>query len=98
MLRIECPYCGVRDEQEFVFGGPSHITRPGTECTDEEWTHYLYFRDNPRGLHAERWCHSFGCGRWFNVLRDTLTHVVCCVYHMGESRPMLDEPERASSS
>jgi len=98
VLRIECPYCGVRDEQEFVFGGPSSITRPGTQCTDQEWTQYLYFRDNPRRLHAERWCHSFGCGQWFNVLRDTLTHVVRRVYHMGESRPMLDGPESGSSS
>lgn len=96
MLRIECPYCGVRDEQEFVFGGPSHVTRPRTECTDEEWTRYLYFRDNPRGLCAERWCHSFGCGRWFNILRDTHTHVISSVYRMGESRPTLDRPEHGS--
>ena len=98
MLRIECPYCGVRDEQEFVFGGPTHITRPAPECADQEWTQYLHFRDNPRGLHAERWCHSFGCGRWFNVLRDTLTHVVRSVYHMGEPRPMFDRLERGPLS
>ena len=28
MLRIPCPYCGVRDEPEFFFGGPAHVTRP----------------------------------------------------------------------
>ena len=28
---------------------------------------------NPRGLHAERWRHVHGCGRFFNALRDT-TH------------------------
>lgn len=87
MLRIECPYCGTRDEQEFTFGGPSHATRPPLECTDQEWTRYLYFRDNPCGVQAERWCHTYGCGAWFNVLRDTQSHVIHRVYHMGESRP-----------
>ncbi|MEX1147998.1 MAG: sarcosine oxidase subunit delta [Sphingomonadales bacterium] len=29
MLRIECPWCGVRDETEFHCGGQSHVTRPG---------------------------------------------------------------------
>jgi len=28
MLRIECPWCGLRDEPEFTYGGESHITRP----------------------------------------------------------------------
>lgn len=94
MLLIECPYCGVRDEQEFAFGGASHISRPALECSDEEWTQYLYFRDNPRGLHAERWCHNYGCGQWFNVLRDTVTHEIRSVYRMGQARPVLDERKR----
>jgi sarcosine oxidase subunit delta len=38
------------------------------------------------GEHAERWCHSFGCGQWFNVLRDTVTHEIVTTYGMGESR------------
>jgi sarcosine oxidase, subunit delta len=74
VLRIPCPFCGVRDEQEFIFGGPSQLTRPDPTCNDATWSEYLYFRDNPRGLHGERWHHAFGCGRWLNVLRDTLTH------------------------
>ena len=28
MLRIECPWCGTRDEPEFAYGGESHISRP----------------------------------------------------------------------
>jgi heterotetrameric sarcosine oxidase delta subunit len=98
MLRIECPYCGPRDEQEFSFGGQSHISRPVLGCTDEEWTRYLYFRENPRGLHAERWCHSFGCGQWFNVLRDTVTHVIRSVYRMGDPKPGVDDSERGGLS
>lgn len=89
MLRICCPYCGVRDEPEFTFGGPSHITRPPPDATDAVWAAYLFNRDNPKGLHAERWLHSFGCGRWFNVARNTVTHEILVVYRMGEAKPEL---------
>ena len=89
MLRISCPYCGERDEPEFVFGGPSHVTRPGLEADDETWTGYLFNRDNPVGLHFERWLHAYGCGRWFNVARNTLTHEILAVYAMGDPRPEL---------
>jgi sarcosine oxidase subunit delta len=41
MLRICCPYCGVRDEPEFSYGGPTHITRPPLDCDDVTWTSYL---------------------------------------------------------
>lgn len=85
MLRIACPYCGPRDEVEFHYGGPSHVTRPELTATDREWTHYLYFRENPKGPYRERWLHTAGCGRWFNVRRDTLTHEILKVYPMGDS-------------
>jgi len=41
---------------------------------DGEWANYLFYRDNLKGIHAERWLHSYGCRRWFTVLRDTVTH------------------------
>ena len=41
--------------------------------TDAEWAEYLFLRDNPKGPFAERWVHSAGCRRWFNVVRDTVT-------------------------
>lgn len=87
MLRIECVYCGVRDEEEFTFGGPAHVSRPEQPCNDIAWADYLFNRDNPKGVHHERWCHSFGCRRWFNVARDTVTHEVLSVYRMGQSKP-----------
>jgi sarcosine oxidase delta subunit len=36
-----------------------------------------------------RWCHSFGCGQWFNVLRHTVTHRIIAVYRMWEPRPQV---------
>jgi heterotetrameric sarcosine oxidase delta subunit len=84
MMQISCPYCGPREETEFTYGGPSHVTRPELTATDREWTHYLFHRENPKGPHRELWLHSYGCGRWFNVIRDTTTHAIQRVYLIGE--------------
>ena len=85
MLVITCPYCGPREESEFSCGGEAHIARPLAEnsLTDAEFADYLFFRDNPKGVFLERWRHAAGCRRWFNVVRDTVTHEIIEVYAMG---------------
>jgi sarcosine oxidase subunit delta len=87
MLQIKCPWCGVRDEPEFTFGGPSHVARPPYEASDAEWAAYLFARENPMGVHFERWLHTYGCGQWFNVARSTITHEILAIYAMGEPKP-----------
>jgi sarcosine oxidase, subunit delta len=84
-----CPYCGVRDEEEFCYGGESHTVRPGQDVSDSKWSDYLFNRNNVKGLQQERWCHSYGCGQWFNVARDTVTHDIRAVYPMSENAPMV---------
>ena len=88
MLQIACPHCGPRDENEFSCGGEAHIVRPTQPDTisDAEWADYLFMRSNPKGALAERWCHTLGCRRWFNVERDTVTHAILRVYAMGAPR------------
>jgi heterotetrameric sarcosine oxidase delta subunit len=87
MLQIPCIWCGPRDESEFICGGTSHLSRPGLDASDEAWGEYLFFRANPKGLHLERWRHAYGCGQWFNVARDTVTHEVLDVYAMTDAPP-----------
>jgi sarcosine oxidase, subunit delta len=89
MLLIHCPYCGERPELEFSYGGQAHIARPAhpAELGDEDWGHFLYTRANTRGVHAERWRHVRGCGRFFNALRDTTTDRFLTTYRIGEPRP-----------
>lgn len=87
MMRIPCICCGERDESEFICAGASHIVRPPLAATDAVWAQYLFFRDNPKGMHLERWRHVYGCGQWFNVARDTLTHEILSVYAMTEPAP-----------
>ena len=87
MLRINCPWCGTRDELEFSFGGESHIKRPALEVSDDTWADYLFNKENPKGIHYERWMHRYGCGRWFNVARDTVTHEIHDSYEMNAPKP-----------
>ena len=93
MLIIPCPHCGPRDEIEFACGGEAHIARPLIEnkISDADFADYLFIRDNPKGIFLERWRHSAGCRKWFNLARDTVTHEIIEVY------PMDSLPKKAAA-
>ena len=92
MFLIPCPWCGPRSQEEFACRGEAHIARPPTpdRLSDGEWADYLFFRSNPKGVHAERWLHRHGCRRWFNVLRDTVRDRILAVYKPDAPRPMVE--------
>tara|TARA_B100001093_G_scaffold109521_1_gene101771 strand:+ start:155 stop:412 length:258 start_codon:yes stop_codon:yes gene_type:complete len=77
MLLIKCPFCKNRNETEFVYGGPVGANRPDpTRASDEEWVDFLTMVPNPTGPVHERWWHARGCGEWFIICRDTVTHEI----------------------
>lgn len=87
MFYICCPYCKEhREEEEFHPRGQAHLARPvdPDNCSDEEWGNYLFFRDNPRGVHHELWVHSAGCRKFFNITRNTVTYEILETYPIGE--------------
>ena len=74
MLILHCPCCGVDvDETDLHAGGEAHLKREGPASTDEDFEDYLFMRENPKGVHFERWRHQNGCGKWFHMARDTTT-------------------------
>lgn len=77
-MYIPCPWCGDRDFEEFVYGGDATVERPvaPNDISLDEWTDYLYIRDNPEGDHDELWFHAYGCNGWFLLRRNTVTHEV----------------------
>ncbi|PZQ27144.1 MAG: sarcosine oxidase subunit delta, partial [Ectopseudomonas oleovorans] len=45
---------------------------------------YMFFRDNPRGIHHELWVHAAGCRKYFNATRHTVTYEILETYKVGE--------------
>ncbi|RCS23893.1 sarcosine oxidase subunit delta family protein [Phyllobacterium salinisoli] len=93
MLLIYCPYCEEeRPEIEFRHAGQAHLVR-SPDIADQgelEFEAYLYLRQNPKGIIAERWRHIHGCGRFFNAIRDTVSDRIYATYKAGELMPDLD--------
>jgi sarcosine oxidase subunit delta len=89
MLIIPCPYCGERPDNEFRYAGEAHVARPAqpADLDDRAWADFLYMRSNPKGLHYERWRHNFGCARYFNAVRHTVSDRIIATYKAGEPRP-----------
>jgi len=91
MLILTCPYCGIAaDETELHAGGEAHLTRYGPGAPDEDFEAYLFLRENPRGVHFERWRHVFGCGKWFHAARCTQTLEVFGTYPAQTTEPPQD--------
>ncbi len=80
-MRINCPYCGERSLDEFVYHGDASQTRPDPSATDaaDAFHAYGYERANLAGAHKELWYHSAGCHAWLVVSRDTRTHEIASI-------------------
>ncbi|MGI9499453.1 MAG: sarcosine oxidase subunit delta [Geminicoccaceae bacterium] len=76
MIRIPCPFCGVRDHSEFSYGGDGSIKYPALEASKEAWHEAVFQRENIRGVQTETWHHGSGCRMWLLVERDTMTHEI----------------------
>ncbi len=74
MLIIPCPYCGLRNEQEFACAGEACHRPAQPQALDEAaWADHLYHRDNPDAPVRELWWHMHGCRAWLWVQRDPHT-------------------------
>lgn len=91
MQIITCPYCGVdAEETELTYGHEAHIKREGPGSSDAAFEDYLFTRKNPKGVHFERWRHTYGCGKWFHAARHTVTLEVYGTYTGQISEPPAD--------
>jgi len=74
-MRIPCPHCGPRGNDEFAFLGGADPRRPDGD-DPAAWHDYVYLRQNIAGEHREYWQHVHGCRAWLVVRRDTRSHEV----------------------
>ncbi|MDA7962449.1 MAG: sarcosine oxidase subunit delta [Gammaproteobacteria bacterium] len=76
MMRINCPFCGLRDHAEFAYGGDGSVRYPPLDAPAADWHDAVFLRANPRGMQTETWQHLHGCRMWLLVERDTATHEI----------------------
>ena len=77
-MRIRCPYCGERGNDEFSYYGDASAVRPDATAPNAEEAFYTfaYERRNIAGPTQELWYHAAGCHAWLVVTRDTRTHEI----------------------
>jgi sarcosine oxidase, subunit delta len=90
MIRIPCPYCGLRNSSEFTYVGEAGARPAAAAVAIDTWRDYLYTRSNVAGWVDETWYHASGCRRFLRVRRHTVTNEISAAGPMTE--PGLEGP------
>jgi heterotetrameric sarcosine oxidase delta subunit len=78
--RLECPYCGARELEEFLFH--KTLPEPGADpCAT------VYERVNRPDQSVEHWQHVGGCRAWLRVHRNPSSGEVLAVALLGGRAP-----------
>ena len=79
MKIMPCPLNGPRNIQEFICAGPVEPHPDPNQCTDHEWTEYVWMEENLDGVVREWWCHV-ATAYWFIAERNTVTDEILATY------------------
>jgi len=89
-----CPLNGPRPVSEFAYGGALRRMPDPDQCSDADWSDYVFNRAGAAGVKREWWCH-IASGYWFIAERDTQRDVVIATYPAETARGELPPPVRA---
>ena len=79
MKTLHCPLNGVRNIDEFTYGGEYHVEPDRGQADRKTWAEYVFFNANLSGVVTEWWCHT-PSSFWFLADRDTVTDEVISTY------------------
>ncbi len=82
MKLMHCPLNGLRNINEFVFGGEVK-PMPAMDCSDEQWADYIFYHNNSEKVVQEWWLHS-ASGYWFIAERHRVTDDVVRTFDPSE--------------
>lgn len=88
-MRIDCPFCGLRDLAEFSYCGDAAnaAARPEpSHDNSDTWNSWVYDRTNPMGDHTELWQHTGGCRQFLRITRNTVSHNVSAITMLEPSQ------------
>jgi sarcosine oxidase subunit delta len=86
MKQFTCPLNGLRNIDEFVYGGPVK-TIPEPDAPPETWADYAFIEDNSGGRLFEWWLHV-PSAFWFIAERDTTRDEVFRTMTVAEYRAL----------
>jgi sarcosine oxidase subunit delta len=72
MKIMTCPVNGPRNISEFVWAGEVTRSPDPAQCSDREWTDFLFIENNTAGEITEWWVHA-PTNTWFIARRNTIT-------------------------
>lgn len=70
MKMMPCPLNGLRNINEFVYGGEVRDMPDHHSCSDRQWADYVFYADNQIQVVTEWWLHA-PSGYWFIAERHT---------------------------
>ena len=85
MKQLHCPLNGLRNIDEFVYGGEYHPDEAAAEIDARAWARQVFFHRNCAGLVIEWWCHA-PSAYWFLAERDTRSNTVVRTFPAAELR------------
>lgn len=83
MKVIVCPINGSRPVSEFIYHGEVRQEPDQDNCSDAEWSDYVFNRSGIPAVKKEWWCHT-PSNTWFIAERDTAKDHVIRTYLYGE--------------
>ena len=69
---IECPFCGERPIEEFLYSEIPHVPDEIVGVNERDIDR-AFMVNNVEGVQKERWFHTYGCRRYVTIQRDTRT-------------------------
>jgi sarcosine oxidase subunit delta len=72
MKIMTCPVNGPRNISEFAWAGEVTRSPDPAQCSDREWTDFLFIENNTAGEITEWWVHA-PTNTWFIARRNTIT-------------------------
>jgi sarcosine oxidase subunit delta len=89
MKQMHCPLNGLRNIDEFVYGGEYHPDAEPIGTDARACARQVFFHRNHAGLVIEWWCHA-PSSFWFLAERDTRSNTVVRTFPPSELPPGQD--------
>ena len=87
MKLLECPINGLRNINEFTYGGEVKQRMDPSLYSDREWAEFIFMEDNKLGVVKEWWFHN-PSSYWFIAERNTQTDEIIRTYPPDEKIKM----------